>query len=391
MRINILLPFYPKFPVGGFKVQYEYANRLAARGHAVTLVHPCTVEEPRGWKARLARAGKRAAERLTDQSRVSWHALRADVRLLSAPDLRERFLPAADVTVATAWATAEVAKSYSPRAGKLFQIVYDYELWMTAAPATRRRMREAFRGRQRCVATSPAVASMLAECGVRPAAYVPCGLDFDALGIDVPVERRARETIGFPAREQLSKGTADALGALRALRARRREAMRVSAFGPRPVPLPEWVRASWLLTDDGLRAFYNSISIFVFPSHFEGWGLPGMEAMACGAAVVAADSVGSREYARDGETALVVPPRRPDLLADAVETLLDDDELRQRLARQGNAHVRRYTWARATDALEALFAEDERREPETATATATTTAEAATATTTEGRSCASSE
>lgn len=367
MRINILLPFYPKFPVGGFKVQYEYANRLAARGHAVTVIHPCTVEQPRNWKARLARAAKRAADGLTDQSRVGWHALGEGVRLLSVPDLREKFIPAADVTVATSWATAEMARAYTPRAGRKFQIVYDYELWMTAARDLRRRMDEAFRAGLGCIATSPAVVRMLAELDVRPVAYIPCGLDFDAFALDTPVEERARGTVGFPAREQPSKGTADAVNALDALRSRRGEELRVSAFGPRPLAgLPAWVRAHWLPSDAELRAFYNSISIFVFPSHYEGWGLPGMEAMACGAALVAADSVGAREYARHGETALVVARARPDLLAEAVETLLDDDELRRRLARRGHAHVQQYTWARATDALEALFNEEMRRVPEMA-------------------------
>lgn len=362
MRINILLPFFPKLPVGGFKVQYEYANRLAARGHAVNVLHPCTVEAPRGWKARAARAAKLAAERLADRSRVGWHALREDVRLLSVPDLSERFVPAADVTVATSWATAEMLGGYSPRAGRKFQIVYDYELWATAAPALRRRMERAFRGGQSCVATSPSVAAMLEEVGVRPAAYVPCGLDFEAFGVDVPVERRGPLTVGFPAREQPTKGTADAVDALRMLRERRGEALSVSAFGPRPLKgLPRWVSATWLPTDAGLRDFYNSVSVFVFPSHFEGWGLPGMEALACGAALVAADSVGVREYARHGETALVVPRGRADLLAGAVETLLEDDGLRQRLALKGGALVRRYTWERAVGALEALFAGDVRR------------------------------
>ena len=357
MRINFLLPFYPRLPVGGFRVHYEYANRLAGRGHTVTVVHPCTVEAPRGLKARVARAARRAAELPRDRSRVRWHPLRDEVRLLSVPDLRERFLPAADVTVATGWATAEMAKGYSPRAGRKFQIVYDYELWATAGRDARRRMEEAFRSGLSCVATSPAVAAMLSGVGVSPAAYIPCGLDFDTFGIDVPVERRAPGTIGFPAREQPSKGTADAVGALQGLRSRRGDALSVSAFGPRPLQgLPGWVRASWLPTDTELRGFYNSISIFVFPSHFEGWGLPGMEALACGAALVAADSVGMREYARHGETALVVPRARPDLLSEAVETLLSDDELRQRLARQGHAHVRRFTWERALDALEELFA-----------------------------------
>lgn len=356
MRINLLLPFFPRLPVGGFKVHYEYANRLAARGHAVTVIHPCTVEAPAGWKARAARAVKLAADRLTEQGRVGWHALRGDVRLLSVPDLSERFVPAADVTVATSWATAEMASAYTPRAGRRFQIVYDYELWATAPPGLRRRMEEAFRGGQGCVATSPSVAAMLEEVGVSPAAYIPCGLDFEAFGVDVPPERRAAAAVGFPVREQPVKGTGDAIEALRLLRERRGDALRVSAFGPRPVGgLPAWVRVSWLPADAGLRAFYNSISVFVLPSHFEGWGLPGMEALACGAALVTADSVGVREYARHGETALVVPRARPDLLAEAVESLLADDELRCRLARQGAARVRRYTWERAVDDLEALL------------------------------------
>lgn len=359
MRINILLPFFSQTPIGGFKVQYEYANRLAARGHGVTIIHPCTVESPVGWKARLSRLAKRGRELLVDQSRVSWHPLREDVRLLSVPDLRESFIPAADVTLATGWATAEMLNSYSKRAGRKFQIAYDYELWMEAEPDARRRMSRAFNSGQSVISTSPAVSEMLAESGVCPVAYIPCGLDFETYGVDVPIEKRVRGTIGFPVREQPSKGTADALEALHALRARHGDELRIVAFGPRESKsLPGWVRATWLPTDAELRSFYNSISIFLFPSHYEGWGLPAVEAMACGATLVAADSVGSREYALDGQTSLVVPRARPDLLAGAVEMLLGDEDLRRRLARQGHAHVQRYTWASAVDALESLFTQE---------------------------------
>lgn len=357
MRINILLPFFSQTPIGGFKVQYEYANRLAERGHEVTIVHPCTVESPAGWKARVAQLAKRGRELLEDQRTVRWHPLREEVRLVSVPDLREKFIPAAEVTVATGWATAEMLKTYSARAGAKFQIVYDYELWMEAEPAARRRMSRAFNSGQRVISTSPAVGEMLAESGVRPVAYIPCGVDFETYGVDVPIEERAWGTIGFPVRMQQSKGTADALESLTRLRARHGDALRIEAFGPQEFgELPEWVRAVWLPTDAQLRRFYNSISIFVFPSHYEGWGLPGVEALACGASLVAADSGGSREYGIHERTALVVPRARPDLLAEAVERLLADDEMRRRLARQGNAHVRQYTWASAVDALESLFA-----------------------------------
>ncbi|HKO62615.1 MAG TPA: glycosyltransferase family 4 protein, partial [Pyrinomonadaceae bacterium] len=353
MKINILLPFYPKFPVGGFKVFYEYANRLADRRHAVTILHPCTVEQPTGWKARLARTRKLATDRLSSQNTIGWHALREHIRLLSVPDLSEQYVPEADVTLASSWATAEMAQWYSSKAGKIFQIVYDYELWMTADGELRRRMESAFRAMKNCIATSPSVTAMLNELGIKPVAYIPCGLDTNEFDIDIPIKARAATSVGFQVRAQPSKGTADAIAALVELQSRHPDKLRLSAFGPEPVKnFPDHIDFQWSLNTAELRAFYNSISIFVFPSHFEGWGLPGMEALACGAALVAADSVGLRDYASHEETALIVPPSRPDLLADAIERLIGDDQLRHRLARQGSERVRQFTWTRAVDALE---------------------------------------
>ena len=360
MRINILLPFYSGLPIGGFKVQYEYANRLAQRGHAVTVVHPCTVEAPKSWKARIAHQAKSVLDQTVDQSTVKWHSVRDDVSLMSVPDLREKFLPAADATLATSWATAEMMKDYSPRTGRKYQIVYDYEIWMTADAEMRGRMSESFAGGQNVIATSCAVSEMLAACGVPAVGCVQCGVDFETFGIDVPVEQRRWGTIGFPVREQPSKGTTDALEALKIVRSRHGDSLEIAAFGPKRVQgLPDWVRPAWYPSNVDLRRFYNSIAIFVFPSHFEGWGLPGVEALACGAALVAADSVGARHYAIDQQTALVVPRARPDLLAVAIESLLNDEALRRRLARAGNAHVQQYTWSRAVDALESLLASEQ--------------------------------
>jgi len=93
------------------------------------------------------------------------------------------------------------------------------------------------------------------------------------------------------------------------------------------------------VTERELVDFYNSLSVFVLPSRYEGWGLPAAEAMACGAAVVCADNGGSRDFAIDGETALIVPPHQPQALADAICRLLDDDNLRKRLADAGKARA----------------------------------------------------
>jgi glycosyltransferase involved in cell wall biosynthesis len=108
-------------------------------------------------------------------------------------------------------------------------------------------------------------------------------------------------------------------------------------------------------SDEDLHRFYNSISIFILPSHYEGCGLPGMEAMACGAALVTADSGGVRDYAANGDAALVVPAGRPELLAGAVSELIADDARRRELAARGPDEMNSFQWATSTAALENAF------------------------------------
>ena len=93
----------------------------------------------------------------------------------------------------------------------------------------------------------------------------------------------------------------------------------------------------------------------MLPSHFEGWGLTGIEAMACGAALVVTDNGGSRDYASDQKTALVVPPKNPAELAAAVMYLFENPSVRKAIALAGHEHVRRYTWETAGAKLNALL------------------------------------
>ena len=77
--------------------------------------------------------------------------------------------------------------------------------------------------------------------------------------------------------------------------------------------------------------------------------------MACGCALVAASNDGVREYAREGETALLAPIKDPQTLAVRLLHLLSDDVLRQRVARTGHEHIRTFSWKRAVDTMEKLL------------------------------------
>jgi len=355
MKITIALPSYYNSPVGGYLVQYKYANLLQARGHQVTIVFPRGLQVRTGLKERIKAPLWALKTRLKNRPLLGSFKLHDGVKVRLLPDLSGGSLPRADALIATAWLTAE-AMQFAPIAcGRKHYIVYDYEYLMTAPPKLRDEIRLTYLMDYKIVSTSSVVRETIIDCGGTPAAHIPCGLDFAEFGMDVAPDQRQPLTLGFPARRTPFKGAADAIEAAGRLRARFGEQLRVTAFGIQPLELPDWIQWLQYPSQLELRRFYNRNAVFLLPSHYEGWGLPGVEAMACGCALVTTDNGGCRDYAIDGETALVVPPRRADLMAAAVARLFDDTPLRLRLARQGHQYVQRYTWDDSADRLEALL------------------------------------
>lgn len=355
MRITIVLPAYFTHPIGGYHVHYSYANLLQARGHQVTIVFPRHPVARSSWKGRLWTPVWALRTRVRNRPLIPSFKLGEGVRVRFQSDLGGRSLPRADALIATAWQTAEFLRDAPADRGRKHYIVYDYEFWRTAKPAIRERIERTYSDDFRIVATSGAVEAMLRQCGAEPVARIPCGVDFESFGLDVPAAERTPLTLGFPVRHEPFKGTADAVAAAARLRERYGDKLRVTAFGSAAIELPPWIHRLVAPSQAALRAFYNGNAVFMVPSHFEGWGLPGAEAMACGAAVVTTDNGGCADYAIPGATALVVPPRQPERLADAVDRLLANDDLRVTLAQRGHESIQRFRWDTSAEALERLL------------------------------------
>lgn len=355
MRISIALPMYTTTFFGGYNVYYQYANFLQARGHQVTIVFPRYLEAHSTWKGRVRTSIWAARLRLRHRPLITTFKLHDDVRVRFVTDLGGRGLPRADILIATAWETAELMQHAPADRGRKWFIVYDYEFWRSATPETRARMERTYSAGYTMVSTSGAVDAMLRQAGAEPVAMIPCGIDFDAFNEDIPAADRPPLTLGFPARQEPFKGGADAVAAAVQLRERYGDELRVTAFGSAPIDMPPWI--TWLSrpSQPALRRFYNENAVFMVPSHYEGFGLPGAEAMACGAALVTTDTGGSRDYASPDTNALVVPPQRPDCLADAVDRLFRDNDLRVRLAQRGRHDIQRFQWQTACEALERVL------------------------------------
>jgi glycosyltransferase involved in cell wall biosynthesis len=119
--------------------------------------------------------------------------------------------------------------------------------------------------------------------------------------------------------------------------------------------LPRRVRLTGRVGDAHLPALYAGALVFAYPSVYEGFGLPPLEAMASGTPVLTGNRTSLPEVV--GDAGLMVDPYDVDALADGLRTLLTDDALRERLRERGVERAKDFTWARAAEQVWSLLVE----------------------------------
>ncbi len=337
MRITFLAPHLRI--AGGVRAILTYADRLAGRGHDVTLVVP-------------ARGVGRAAWRSVRGTGTEWMPrLRARVRWVSR--WRADAMPNGDAIVATAWQSAAVAAAAPARSGVPFYLVQHYESLYHGAPE---QVDATYRLPLRKIVISTWLADIMRDRFGATVPVVVTPVDPD-LFHRVP---RARPAPGprvlMLHHEYAWKGVAEGLEAVRRVKARV-PTLRLVGFGVKPPRGPSPYDEFHANVDQSsLAALYSGCDIYLCPSWDEGLGMPPMEAMACGAALVTYDNGGSRDYARDGQTALVARRRDVDELGAKLERMATDAALRDRLATAGAAFVTTsFDWNRAVLQMEGLL------------------------------------
>jgi L-malate glycosyltransferase len=337
LRITILCPHLRI--AGGVRAILTYADRLARRGHDVELRVPAG-GTARAWWRNASHAGSTFVDDLA--ARVRW-----------VPRWRASRLPEADVLLATAWQSAPVVAVADPRCGAKFYLVQHYESLYHGQPAM---VDATYRLPLRKIVISTWLRDVMRE-----------KFAAEAEVLVTPVDRRLFHPVpgatpGGPPRvlmlhhEYAWKGVADGLAAVARARGAG-AAFALVGFGVKPprgaVPYDEFHASPPQAT---LAHLYSSCAIYLCPSWDEGLGMPAMEAMACGAALVTYDNGGCRDYARDGETALVARRRDADDLGVKLGRLVGDAALRRRLGDAGRELVTRsFDWDAAVDRLEGLF------------------------------------
>lgn len=346
MKITLVLPASSPIPIGGYKVVYEYANRAAARGHAVLVAHLREFQDPpNAWRMWTRYRAER--QRTPDPAKlVEWFPLSDRVEVAAYPYPLFLRLRRHDAVVATSWRTAGPVAALSSRvAGHKAYLLQHIEDW----DGSREEVMSTWTLPLSKIVISRWLGEVATSLG-EPSIHVPNGLDFEEFGLDVPPAERVPSRIGMLWHDLEWKGSREGLAAIAAAR-EKNPSIELDLFGTNapPADLPSWVRYHRKPDRPTLRALYNGAAIFVGPSHAEGWGLPPAEAMACGCACVVTDIGGHREFAVDGRNALCYPPRDVPAAAAAISRLLSEPTTRVAIAHHALEDISRFTWERATD------------------------------------------
>jgi glycosyltransferase involved in cell wall biosynthesis len=142
------------------------------------------------------------------------------------------------------------------------------------------------------------------------------------------------------------KGADDGIDALALLRTRLPDVQVRMCGTVRPDRLPSWIAFDFHPGDAGLRHLYSTSTAFLYPSRYEGFGLPPLESMACGCPVVTTQVGAVSEFAADRCNALVVRPHDVLGMAARLEELLLNPALRNGLSERGRHTAERYALTR---------------------------------------------
>ena len=337
MKITFLAPHIRI--AGGVRALLTYADRLAGRGHDVTVVVPAKRPWLAGWR-NIRRQGPGWIPGFG--ARVRWVAGWDPARL-----------PDADVLIATAWQSADAVARAPGSAGAKFYFVQHYESLYHGEPA---RVDATYALPLTKIVISSWLKDIMKERFGSAAEVLVTPVDRDLFH---PVDGARSDgalRVLMLHHDYAWKGVREGLEAIAAVKVRHPDVLLVGFGVKRPREALPYDEFHENLPQERLAWLYSRCPIYLCPSWDEGLGMPPMEAMACGAALVTFDNGGCRDYAKDGETALVAPRRDVAALGRALERMLTDAGLRERLARQGQAFVTsRFDWDRATERLERIL------------------------------------
>lgn len=351
---------------GGTKILFRLANELADRGHTISLVTLGTKKDLEWFKFRGSVT--RIPIPLRERAIRKYNSLLHD-----NPDFREKFyidtiykisrhIPDCDINVAT-YALTALSVLLSGK-GKPFYYMQHYEPMTYINPFFRKIAEMSYFLPLQKIVNSTWLEGQIRSQSNLDITTIQLYIIPSAVDTNVFSVKKSSEFVKNPNKKRIVcmgkteewKGFKDALAAMKMVFENRKEVeFFVYAFKDNLAKDPKVPYT--IITDiqgDRLAQLLSSADIVIVPSWYESSPLPGLEAMACGATLVTT-RYGTEDFAQNRYNAIVVSPKKPQELAQAIIELLDNENLRQSLIKSGFDTVNQFTWQKTVDKVEEIF------------------------------------
>ena len=334
MKINFYMPRVYRKISGGYKVIYQYSNYLATKGHDIHIYY--NMNDGKNSK-HIPKFIGRLIWKLLFIGFPSWFKFHKNVTQSLARKYEDKYIRNADISIATTPHTAYPVSMLSKEKGKKYYFIQGYENW---GSTTDEFVRGSYNLGMNNIVISKWLKEIVDKYSKDESKLILNGIDFEIFKIDTLIEKREPYSICMLYSNNFSrKGSKDGLKIIKKIK-QKYPNIEINFFSTdrRPSDLPNWITYIHNATEMEVAELLNKSAIYMCTSLQEGFGLPGLEAMACGCALVTTNCLGIMEYANE-ENAMISKPKDVQAMYDNIDKLLSNNELRIELAKKGNEAI----------------------------------------------------
>lgn len=345
---------YPH-PVGGPKVVFEYANRLANDGWEVYIVYNYIPHSKRFYSKWYHTVKDGIKFHFNKRRGIlptcrNWFPLNNRVHEVFAADIDYAHVPKTSLYIATALPTAKPVSQYPVSDSRKFYLIQGYEKF---GDRSDEEVRETYHYPLKKFAVSQWLRDILINEEHVECTLIPNGFNFNQFNLSIPIESKDKYKISMMYHTSASKKCDIAFAALNMVKEQypQLQVNMFSAYDP-PKNLPEWYQFTKQPNREKHNSIYNESAIYIAASENEGWGLTVGEAMACGAAIACTDNLGFQEMIKDSITGLLSPVNDIEALSRNIIRLIENDNLRIQIAKQGHEFIQQFSWENSFQILQ---------------------------------------
>ena len=310
---------------------YEYANRFVDRGHMVSIYYVNLRCFARFYMPKFI---KKELSNIFTLFEPWWFKLDSRIKKISGSSrFGEKNAKEcdADVVIATAADTFEFVDNLFEKCKKAY-FIQDYEYW--ALPE--KQLLKTYTTPAEKIVISNWLKEKVDQYSPVEAVVIRNPIDRTKYRVITGLNKRSKHSVGFLYHIKEHKGVKHVLSVIKRLKQEYPD-LECHAFGQFEVPsdFPSYINYTKNATEKETIKIYNSVRVFICGTIKEGFGLTGLEAMACGAVLVSTDYLGVHEYANHMENALLSPVNDENGLFQNVKKEFENDELARKLSERG--------------------------------------------------------